>query len=389
MPPPARIEILTRVVAERLAAAWAVSAAGSAGSACSKPILIANRLLENAARSARFVVPRLENRERAGIGDSCFGCCGVSLLRIRRLAAKRISTESVARRPYETRSKALMAVDPGLNPAERLDLVAYLDGELDEENAPPSRPNSPPTRWLVERRKHRADLGIARLSPSDAGVGNLGIEDGPSGDGTRPGNLPRRIDSTRPRSATSVGDRGRRRGCIVFRRLGLTGIRRGQPDRSVGATWALPSILMNTRMPATWISFIFSKKLASSAMAIDRPDIADRVSSPTSRLYFAVAAVAFLLGAAASLTRNLEQLRSLPLSRRKALAENLARFQRMDSRDQEIARRFDRRIDEIEDPEERRRLLDLLNRYHSWVEQLPEGKPRSCVKPCLTRNASN
>jgi hypothetical protein len=89
-------------------------------------------------------------------------------------------------------------------------------------------------------------------------------------------------------------------------------------------------------------------------------------------LVAALAAAGFL-GAAGADPAALERLRSLPLRQRRALAEALDRFDRLDAVDQAAIREVDRRVAAL-GPEERARALDRLHRYHLYVESLPASR---------------
>ena len=88
-----------------------------------------------------------------------------------------------------------------------------------------------------------------------------------------------------------------------------------------------------------------------------------------------ISAVAVLLAAAAfDPESNWARLRTLPDDRRAKLVENLNGFDlKYDRPQQQSLRDLDRRINELS-PETRAHYLDVLNRYHNWLNQLPENK---------------
>jgi hypothetical protein len=89
-------------------------------------------------------------------------------------------------------------------------------------------------------------------------------------------------------------------------------------------------------------------------------------------LVAALAAAGFL-GAASADLAAMERLRSLPLRQRRALAEALDRFGRLDAVDRAAIRDVDRRVAAL-GPDERARALDRLRRYHLWVQSLPDSR---------------
>jgi hypothetical protein len=70
-------------------------------------------------------------------------------------------------------------------------------------------------------------------------------------------------------------------------------------------------------------------------------------------------------------SENLRQLQAMPRERRVALAENLERFDKLDSAEQAAIRKLDAEIAR-KDPVERARYRSLLRRYHLWVNGLTE-----------------
>jgi hypothetical protein len=89
----------------------------------------------------------------------------------------------------------------------------------------------------------------------------------------------------------------------------------------------------------------------------------------------------FLSGLAVVLTaaafdpdQNWARLRALPNGRRAKLVENLNKFDLLYSRlQQDSLRELDRKIHELP-AESRAHHLSVLNRYHNWLNQLPEAK---------------
>jgi hypothetical protein len=71
---------------------------------------------------------------------------------------------------------------------------------------------------------------------------------------------------------------------------------------------------------------------------------------------------------------NWARLRSLPNDRRAKLVENINNFDlKYGPQQQQSLRELDRRINELS-PASRAQYLDVLNRYHNWLNQLPENK---------------
>ena len=70
---------------------------------------------------------------------------------------------------------------------------------------------------------------------------------------------------------------------------------------------------------------------------------------------------------------NLRRLGAMPLEQRRALAQNLVRFDAMGSADREAIRAVDREL--AGQPElDRARYLAVLRRYHLWLQRLPKEK---------------
>lgn len=67
---------------------------------------------------------------------------------------------------------------------------------------------------------------------------------------------------------------------------------------------------------------------------------------------------------------NLQRLRAMPRQRREALAQKLREFDALEPDRQAALRRFDEQLTELE-PAERARYLELLHRYHAWLQGLP------------------
>lgn len=103
-------------------------------------------------------------------------------------------------------------------------------------------------------------------------------------------------------------------------------------------------------------------------MKSSRPGIARLVAM------LSIPAVVLLLAADHELGRAWKQLEAMPRSERTRLWNNLQRFDKLPSADQRAARDLDRRIAEIENPDQRARYLAVLRRYHLWAGQLPQSK---------------
>jgi hypothetical protein len=88
-----------------------------------------------------------------------------------------------------------------------------------------------------------------------------------------------------------------------------------------------------------------------------------------------ISAVMVLMAAAAfDPAANWARLRALPNDRRAKLVENIKKFDLLYTRQQqESLRELDRRINELSG-ESRDHYLDVLSRYHIWLNQLPENK---------------
>lgn len=88
-----------------------------------------------------------------------------------------------------------------------------------------------------------------------------------------------------------------------------------------------------------------------------------------------ISAVAVLLAAAAfDAEANWARLRALPNDRRARLVENIKKFDLVFSGSQQASLRdLDRRINELPG-ESRAHYLEVLTRYHNWLNQLPEAK---------------
>jgi hypothetical protein len=87
-----------------------------------------------------------------------------------------------------------------------------------------------------------------------------------------------------------------------------------------------------------------------------------------------ISATAVLLAAAFDLETNWARLRSLPNARRTKVVENIKKFDLLYTRPQQTSlRELDRRINELSS-ESRAQYLDVLNRYHNWLNQLPDAK---------------
>ncbi len=86
------------------------------------------------------------------------------------------------------------------------------------------------------------------------------------------------------------------------------------------------------------------------------------------------AAVMLLAAVAFDSEANWARLRTLPDARRAKLAENVKKFDLLYTQGQQQSlRELDRRINELPG-ETRAGYLDVLNRYHNWLNQLPENK---------------
>ena len=75
--------------------------------------------------------------------------------------------------------------------------------------------------------------------------------------------------------------------------------------------------------------------------------------------------------ARADQAENLRRLRSMPLEHRRALAQNLERFDAMGAADREAIRALDRELAGQPDSD-RARYLAVLRRYHLWLQRLPK-----------------
>jgi hypothetical protein len=86
------------------------------------------------------------------------------------------------------------------------------------------------------------------------------------------------------------------------------------------------------------------------------------------------ASVVLLAAVAFDPESNWARLRSLPNDRRAKLVENINSFDlKYGPQQQQSLRDLDRRINELS-PESRAQYLEVLNRYHNWLNQLPENK---------------
>ena len=86
------------------------------------------------------------------------------------------------------------------------------------------------------------------------------------------------------------------------------------------------------------------------------------------------AAVMLLAAVAFDSEANWARLRTLPDARRAKLVENVKKFDLLYTRGQQQSlRELDRRISELPG-ESRTQYLDVLDRYHNWLNQLPENK---------------
>lgn len=74
-----------------------------------------------------------------------------------------------------------------------------------------------------------------------------------------------------------------------------------------------------------------------------------------------------------------ERLRGMPIERRRALAENLARFDALDRPEREALLALDARLAGLP-AEERARSLELARRYHLWLRGLPEDRRRAIAE---------
>ena len=81
---------------------------------------------------------------------------------------------------------------------------------------------------------------------------------------------------------------------------------------------------------------------------------------------------------------NLRRLRSMPLEHRRALAQNLERFDAMGAADREAIRALDRELARQPDAD-RARYLAVLRRYHLWLQRLPKDK-REAIAAAPPRN---
>ena len=75
----------------------------------------------------------------------------------------------------------------------------------------------------------------------------------------------------------------------------------------------------------------------------------------------------------ADVPENLRRLASMPLPHRKALAQNLARFDAMDAADREAIRALDRELAAQPDSN-RAHKLAVLRRYHLWLQRLSKAQ---------------
>lgn len=83
------------------------------------------------------------------------------------------------------------------------------------------------------------------------------------------------------------------------------------------------------------------------------------------------AAVPLLLGATDQLQEALSRLREMSPDQRAKAADALRRFDLRPPDEQKAIRQLDQRINGLP-PSERQRYLDVLRRYHVWLETLPE-----------------
>ncbi len=72
-------------------------------------------------------------------------------------------------------------------------------------------------------------------------------------------------------------------------------------------------------------------------------------------------------------TDNLDRLRSMPLELRQHLAQKIREFDALPSDRQAEIRTLDQRIAELP-PADRERYLQLIRRYHLWLQSLPDAK---------------
>jgi hypothetical protein len=70
---------------------------------------------------------------------------------------------------------------------------------------------------------------------------------------------------------------------------------------------------------------------------------------------------------------NRQRLEALPRAQRQRLAENLARFDRLGAAERRALQRLDEQL-AAQPAEERRRYLELMRRYHLWVQGLGAGQ---------------
>ncbi len=89
--------------------------------------------------------------------------------------------------------------------------------------------------------------------------------------------------------------------------------------------------------------------------------------------------------ARADQAENLRRLGSMPLEHRRALTQNLERFDALAAGDREAIRALDRALADQPDPD-RARYLAVLRRYHLWLQRLPkEGRDTINAAPPAER----
>lgn len=117
------------------------------------------------------------------------------------------------------------------------------------------------------------------------------------------------------------------------------------------------------------------------------PSLAAFLSRPGSQIIVRTLVVLVVSCAAArgDDAENHGKLEAMPLERRAALAENLARFDRLDDRDRAAVRRLDRELAR-RDPIDEARFRSLMRRYHLWASGLPEDQ-RQALRAATTPEA--
>ena len=144
-------------------------------------------------------------------------------------------------------------------------------------------------------------------------------------------------------------------------------MRAGRSDDGLRVFFCLARRLFRSRLARSTDQ---RKPLAAASMSLP-------IKHPSIRTWCLplISALATLVAAAAvDPEQNSVRLRALAGERRAKLVENLKKFDLLYSRQkQDSLRELDRRIHDLP-PEQRAHYLDVLRRYHNWLNQLPENK---------------